>query len=77
MKNIALILAASAALGLAAGMILADVAPNPYPTPQKPQSLYGTVATAADDKGAFEVTPKDEKEGKRVSKYPAPEVWGG
>lgn len=69
MKNIALMLASVAVLGLAVGTILADVAPDPYPRPQKSQSMYGTIAKAADEKGSLEVMPKDEKNGKTARKF--------
>ncbi|MBI5723478.1 MAG: hypothetical protein HZA50_05930 [Planctomycetes bacterium] len=67
MKSVALSLAVVVALGLAVGIIFADRAPTPYPTPQKPASLDGTISKATDDKGAFEVTPKDEKNARKFT----------
>ncbi|MBI5723685.1 MAG: hypothetical protein HZA50_06995 [Planctomycetes bacterium] len=64
MKNVALMLAVVAVLGLVAGTVLVaqDAPPKPEAKP-----LVGKVAKAADDKGVLEVTPmKKPKEGEKV-----------
>ncbi|MBI5723686.1 MAG: hypothetical protein HZA50_07000 [Planctomycetes bacterium] len=69
MKNVALMLAVVAVLGLVVGTVVVaqDAPKTDPPKADQPKPLVGKVAKAADDKGVLEVTPfKRVKEGEKV-----------
>ncbi|MBI5724248.1 MAG: hypothetical protein HZA50_09850 [Planctomycetes bacterium] len=62
MKNVALMLAVVAVLGLVVGTVMAQQRNAPGGVNQ-PTTLEGKVAKAVDDKGVLVVTPKQGREG--------------
>ncbi|MBI5724247.1 MAG: hypothetical protein HZA50_09845 [Planctomycetes bacterium] len=65
MKNVALMLAVVAALGLVVGTIKAQQRNAPGSTDQ-PTTLEGKITKVANDRGVLQVTQKDAKESRRI-----------